>query len=101
MAEASPVLGVRSTEQRSAVSSLLDDTGSVDVLRTHSWAQTVAAEHGFTDVSHTVEVFGSCGPALNQPSAACSSVRACEADESTSSSIVPSASVSSPAPGNA
>ena len=31
------------------------------------WAERVAAEHGFTDVSHTVEVFGRCaecsGPA--------------------------------------
>ena len=26
-----------------------------------SWASTVAAVHGFTDVSHTVEVFGTCG----------------------------------------
>lgn len=120
---------VRSTRQRSAVSSLLDatdefrsaqdlheelrrrgegiglttvyrtlqtlvDAGSVDVLRTGSgeavyrrcsaghhhhvvcrecgrtvevegpaverWAQAVAAEHGFVDVSHTVEVFGTC-----------------------------------------
>lgn len=25
-----------------------------------SWAETVAAEHGFTDVSHQVEVFGTC-----------------------------------------
>ena len=25
-----------------------------------SWATSVAAEHGFTDVSHTVEVFGTC-----------------------------------------
>ena len=24
------------------------------------WAQGVAAEHGFVDVSHTVEVFGTC-----------------------------------------
>lgn len=24
------------------------------------WAQTVAGEHGFTDVTHTVEVFGTC-----------------------------------------
>jgi Fur family ferric uptake transcriptional regulator len=24
------------------------------------WAQAVAAEHGFTEVSHTVEVFGRC-----------------------------------------
>ncbi len=26
------------------------------------WAAAVAAEHGFTDVSHTVEVFGTCAP---------------------------------------
>ena len=26
------------------------------------WADRVAAEHGFTDVSHTLEVFGTCGP---------------------------------------
>ena len=25
-----------------------------------AWATSVAAEHGFTDVSHTVEVFGTC-----------------------------------------
>ena len=24
------------------------------------WAETVAAEHGFADVSHTLEVFGAC-----------------------------------------
>ncbi|GAB3110927.1 transcriptional repressor [Streptomyces calidiresistens] len=25
------------------------------------WADAVAVEHGFVDVSHTVEVFGTCG----------------------------------------
>lgn len=25
------------------------------------WADRVAAEHGFRDVSHTVEIFGTCG----------------------------------------
>ena len=25
-----------------------------------SWAEAVAAEHGFSDVSHTLEVFGTC-----------------------------------------
>ena len=25
------------------------------------WADKVAAEHGFTDVSHTLEIFGLCG----------------------------------------
>ncbi|MGH3795196.1 MAG: Fur family transcriptional regulator [Pseudonocardiaceae bacterium] len=24
------------------------------------WAEKVAAEHGFTEISHTVEIFGSC-----------------------------------------
>jgi len=24
------------------------------------WADKLAAEHGFTDVSHTVEIFGTC-----------------------------------------
>lgn len=26
------------------------------------WAEKVAAEHGFTDISHTVEIFGTCTP---------------------------------------
>jgi Fur family ferric uptake transcriptional regulator len=26
-----------------------------------AWATSISAEHGFTDVSHTVEVFGTCG----------------------------------------
>ena len=26
-----------------------------------AWATTIASEHGFTEVSHTVEVFGTCG----------------------------------------
>lgn len=25
-----------------------------------SWAEAIAAEHGYTDVTHTVEVFGTC-----------------------------------------
>ncbi|GAB3459713.1 transcriptional repressor [Streptomonospora sediminis] len=25
------------------------------------WAETVGTQHGFTDVTHTVEVFGTCG----------------------------------------
>ncbi|MGJ6123501.1 Fur family transcriptional regulator [Mycolicibacterium sp. Y3] len=25
------------------------------------WAEQVAAQHGFTDVSHTIEIFGVCG----------------------------------------
>ena len=25
------------------------------------WAEQVASQHGFADVSHTVEIFGTCG----------------------------------------
>lgn len=28
------------------------------------WAEKVAAEHGFTDISHTVEIFGTCAACL-------------------------------------
>jgi Fur family ferric uptake transcriptional regulator len=36
---------------------------SVDVEgpEVEAWASAVAERHGFTDVSHTVEVFGTCG----------------------------------------
>ncbi|WP_277601696.1 Fur family transcriptional regulator [Rhodococcus sp. X156] len=34
------------------------------------WAQTVATEHGFSDVSHTVEVFGTCRACAESPDAA-------------------------------
>lgn len=27
-----------------------------------TWAEQVAAEHGYTDIGHTLEVFGRCGP---------------------------------------
>jgi Fur family ferric uptake transcriptional regulator len=32
----------------------------VDGPEVESWATTIAAAHGFTDVTHTVEVFGTC-----------------------------------------
>ena len=35
-------------------------TAEVEGPTVESWARSVAAEHGFTDVSHTVEVFGRC-----------------------------------------
>ena len=25
------------------------------------WAERVAAEHGYTDINHTIEIFGTCG----------------------------------------
>ena len=41
----------------------LADEGLVDVLRNgegETWAARTAAEHGFTEVAHTVEIFGLC-----------------------------------------
>ena len=35
-------------------------TVEVEGPAVESWAQRVAAEYGFTDVSHTVEIFGRC-----------------------------------------
>ena len=35
-------------------------TVEVDGPAVESWADRVAAEHGFTAVSHTLEIFGSC-----------------------------------------
>lgn len=31
------------------------------------WTRSVAAEHGFVDLSHTLEVFGTCGPCRRTP----------------------------------
>lgn len=36
-------------------------TVEVDGPAVERWADRVAAEHGFTEVEHTVEVFGTCG----------------------------------------
>ena len=35
-------------------------TVEVDGPAVESWADRVAAEHGFTSVSHTLEIFGTC-----------------------------------------
>ena len=37
-------------------------TVEVDGGAAEVWADEVAAEHGFTEVSHTIEIFGLCGP---------------------------------------
>ena len=34
----------------------------VDGGAAEAWATDVAAEHGFSDVSHTIEIFGVCQP---------------------------------------
>ncbi|MGQ0774169.1 MAG: Fur family transcriptional regulator [Pseudonocardiales bacterium] len=31
------------------------------------WAERVAAEHAFTDISHTVEIFGACATCATSP----------------------------------
>lgn len=36
-------------------------TVEVEDHEVESWAAGVAAEHGFSDVSHTIEIFGTCG----------------------------------------
>src|SRR6185437_2345866 len=35
-------------------------TVEVEGPAVESWADRVAAEHGFTDVAHTLEIFGTC-----------------------------------------
>jgi len=35
-------------------------TVEVEGPAVEAWADTIAEQHGFTDVSHTIEVFGSC-----------------------------------------
>lgn len=36
-------------------------TVEVDGGPAEGWAEQVAAEHGYSDVSHTIEIFGVCG----------------------------------------
>ena len=40
-------------------------TVEVDGPAVERWADKVSAEHGFTDVSHTLEIFGLCGDCSN------------------------------------
>jgi Fur family ferric uptake transcriptional regulator len=35
-------------------------TVEVEGPAVESWAERIAAEHGFTDISHTMEIFGVC-----------------------------------------
>ncbi|MET9490265.1 Fur family transcriptional regulator [Nocardia sp. NPDC006630] len=35
-------------------------TVEVEGPTVEAWADSVAAEHGFTDISHTMEIFGTC-----------------------------------------
>nr|WP_306359688.1 Fur family transcriptional regulator [Nocardia sp. CC227C] len=40
-------------------------TVEVEGPTVEAWADTVAAEHGFSDISHTVEIFGCCRSCAN------------------------------------
>jgi Fur family ferric uptake transcriptional regulator len=41
-------------------------TVEVDGPAVETWATAIAAEHGFTDVSHTLEIFGTCAECAGQ-----------------------------------
>ena len=41
-------------------------TEEVEGASVEHWAETVAGQHGFHDVSHTLEVFGTCGDCHGQ-----------------------------------
>ena len=41
-------------------------TVEVDGPAVERWADKVSAEHGFTDVSHTLEIFGLCADCSNE-----------------------------------
>jgi Fur family transcriptional regulator, ferric uptake regulator len=34
------------------------------------WANVIAGQHGFVDITHTVEIFGTCGDCASQPASA-------------------------------
>ena len=37
-------------------------TVEIEAKRVESWADQVATEHGFSDPSHTIDIFGLCSP---------------------------------------
>ena len=43
-------------------------TVEVDGGEAEAWATNIAAQHGFSDVSHTIEIFGVCGDCMGKPS---------------------------------
>ncbi len=42
-------------------------TVEVEGPTVEAWAETIAGEHGFTDISHTMEVFGTCRECARRP----------------------------------
>ncbi|HEV2637497.1 MAG TPA: Fur family transcriptional regulator [Actinocrinis sp.] len=44
-------------------------TVEVDGPAVESWTTAIAAEHGFTEVSHTLEIFGTCAECVKQAKA--------------------------------
>ena len=43
-------------------------TVEVDGGEAEAWATNIAAQHGFSDVNHTIEIFGVCGDCTGKPS---------------------------------
>ena len=43
-------------------------TVEVDGGEAEAWATNIAAQHGFSDVSHTIEIFGVCQDCAGEPS---------------------------------
>jgi Fur family transcriptional regulator, ferric uptake regulator len=35
-------------------------TVEIDASKVENWAESVAADHGFTETTHTIEIFGTC-----------------------------------------
>lgn len=46
---------------------LCGTTVEVEGAAVERWADKLASEHGFTDVSHTLEIFGSCPQCARRP----------------------------------
>ncbi len=65
------------------------------------WAERVAAEHGFAEIDHTVEILGVCATCRTHSSAPTSSARTSDAVDTTSMSSVPSGPGASPSAGKA
>jgi Fur family transcriptional regulator, ferric uptake regulator len=42
-------------------------TAEVSGPAVERWAEAVGGEHGFVDITHTVEIFGTCGGCASQP----------------------------------
>ncbi|WP_144209171.1 transcriptional repressor [Mycobacterium tilburgii] len=74
-------------------------TIEVGDLEVEKWAAQVAAKHGYSDVSHTIEIFNTCPELPRLPAQACNIRRISAPVSSTSRISVRNASSASAAPG--